>query len=344
VRDAGFRRAIAVLVIIILLALAWRLANLLLLGFAGLLLGVLLRHLALVVARLTPLGPRLSLALVVVALVGGLVAAGMAFGPRLSAEIAELAALLPQSVAALQDRLGEQPWAEVLIERSPEAVVGGDWSVLGAIGGTLSVVTGAAANLVILIFVGLFLAADPQLYRAGVLHLVPFDRRPRAVEVMDAIGRGLWLWLQAQFIDMLVVAALTGLGLWLLGVPLAITLALIAGVTNIIPYLGPFLSGIPAVLIAFTLGVNEALLTALLFLAVQQFDGHVLMPLIQKRTTTLPPVLTLLAVVGFGLLFGFLGALVATPLILVGMILVQMLYVEDCLGDDSLSETGAQAP
>ena len=151
--------------------------------------------------------------------------------------------------------------------------------------------------------------------------------------MLDALGTGLWRWIQGQLLDMVAVAVMTGAGLWLIGVPLFATLGLIAGITNVIPYVGPFLSGVPAVLIAFTLGMREAVYAALVFLVVQQIDGHVLMPMIQKRSTQLPPVLTILAVIGFGVLFGFIGILVATPLLLVVLILVRMLYVEDVLGD-----------
>ena len=89
----------------------------------------------------------------------------------------------------------------------------------------------------------------------------------------------------------------------------------------------------PAVLIAFAHDPTLAAWTALLFLVFQQLEGNVLQPVIQKRATALPPVLTILAVVGFGVLFGLVGVLVATPLLLVILITVRMLYVEDTLGD-----------
>lgn len=107
----------------------------------------------------------------------------------------------------------------------------------------------------------------------------------------------------------------------------------IAGLTNFIPLVGPFLSGIPAVLIAFSPSPMDAVWTALLFVAVQQLEGNVLPPIIQKRAVSTPPVLILLAAVGFGALFGLAGVLLATPLLIVTMILVRMLYVEDVLSD-----------
>ena len=103
-------------------------------------------------------------------------------------------------------------------------------------------------------------------------------------------------------------------------------------------FVGPFLSGVPAVLVAFSQSPADALWTALLFLVIQQVEGNVLLPLIQKRVTALPPVLILLAVAGFGILFGLAGILLATPLLLTLMILVRMLYVEDTLGDDTVRD------
>ena len=161
----------------------------------------------------------------------------------------------------------------------------------------------------------------------------PFDKRQRAAEIMDALGRGLWRWLIGQGIAMLAVAVLSGVGLWLIGVPLAMTLGIIAGLMDFIPYVGPWLGGAPAVLMALTMGPMEAIYTVILFVIIQQVEGNLLMPVIQKRASSLPPVLTVLAVVGFGVLFGFMGVLLATPLLLVLIVLVRMIYVEDILGD-----------
>lgn len=192
---------------------------------------------------------------------------------------------------------------------------------------------GLIANLVVVLSIAVFLALDPGLYRRGLLHLIPLQRRERIEEVLDDIGTALWRWLLGQSVDMLAVAIVTGAGLWLLGIPLALALGLIAGITNFIPYVGPFIAAVPAVLIAFSQSPTDAFYTGLLFLVVQQVEGNILMPIIQDRATALPPVLAILAVVGFGVLFGLLGALFATPLLLVIMILVQKLYVEDGLGD-----------
>lgn len=188
-------------------------------------------------------------------------------------------------------------------------------------------------SVLVLASAAILRALDPGLYRRGVLRLVPRPRRARADEVMDALGRNLWRWLLGQLVDMVAVAVLTGVGLWLAGVPLAITLGLIAGLTNFIPYAGPFLSAVPAIAIALAHDPTKTLWAAAVFAIVRQFEDHVLMPVIQKRDASLPPVLAILAIVAFGVLFGFLGLVVATPLLLVVIVLVRMLYVEDVLGD-----------
>jgi predicted PurR-regulated permease PerM len=132
---------------------------------------------------------------------------------------------------------------------------------------------------------------------------------------------------------MVIVGLITGVGLWLLEIPLALSLGLIAGLLEFVPFVGPILSAIPAILVAFTQDGMAPLYVVLLYLAVQQIEGNALMPLIQRWAVSLPPALGLIGVVVFGLLFGVLGVLFATPLMVVVMVLTQKLYVEAALRD-----------
>ena len=324
---------LAVLAILGLVLAAWQFVTVLLLAFAGLLLAVLLRHLAQMLARHVPLPAGTCLAAVLIAFV--LVAAtfGVLVGSRVESELMQVVDGLPRAITDLRSYVADSRWGGYLMQALSRNDQGAGWTIVGMLGGTASTAVSFLVNLVVVLTVAIFLSIDPGLYRRGFLHLIPKDSRPRARQVLDTLASGLWRWLLGQSIDMMAVALLTGVGLWLIGVPAPIALGLIAGLTNFIPYVGPFLSGIPATLIAFSQSPTDALYTAGLFLLVQQIEGNILMPTIQKRTTSLPPVLTILAVIGLGGVFGILGALLAAPLMLVVIILVRMLYVEDVLDD-----------
>jgi predicted PurR-regulated permease PerM len=190
---------------------------------------------------------------------------------------------------------------------------------------------GLLANLLFILFTALFLAVDPQRYRSSLVQLVPPQGRPRARQVIDQVIDGLKMWLLGRVVSMVLIAIVITIGLHLLGVPLALALGVLTGLFEFIPVVGPLLSAVPAILMGFTVGPMMALYVAVFYLIVQQLEGNVLTPIVQMKTASLPPVLTLTAVVAMGLLFGPLGVLVATPLALVIMILVQELYIHDVL-------------
>jgi predicted PurR-regulated permease PerM len=130
---------------------------------------------------------------------------------------------------------------------------------------------------------------------------------------------------------MLTIGVASAIGLALLGVPLALALGLIAGLLEFVPFFGPIASGTVAVLVAFAQGPTQALYVALLFLVLQQVEGNVLVPLVQRWAVDLPPVLSLASVMVFGTLFGPLGVVLGTPLAVVMMVLVQRLNIEQTL-------------
>jgi len=130
---------------------------------------------------------------------------------------------------------------------------------------------------------------------------------------------------------MVVNGVFTALGLWILGIPLALTLGTIAGLLNFVPNIGPIIAGVPAVLIAWTLGPVPALYVLLLYIFLQSLDGYVLTPLIQQRTVSLAPALTITAQLLFGVLAGTMGLLLATPLTAATLVLIRKLYLEDVL-------------
>ncbi|MDQ6678789.1 MAG: AI-2E family transporter, partial [Acidobacteriota bacterium] len=200
--------------------------------------------------------------------------------------------------------------------------------VLGTVSTTLSVI----ADLVVILFVGFYFAIDPGLYRRGILLLIPDKGQKRAEEVLDRLQQKLRRWLIGKLALMLFVGVATALGLWAMHMPLIAILAGLAALLDFIPNIGPIISAVPAMLLALTHSPADALWVAVLYLVVQVVESYILQPLVQQRAVSLPPSLTLCAQVLAGTLLGMFGLIIATPLTVALMNLVQALYVEDYLG------------
>lgn len=136
------------------------------------------------------------------------------------------------------------------------------------------------------------------------------------------------------FLAMALVGLLTGLGLFALGIDGAAALGLFAGLLELIPFFGPFVSAVPALGIALADSPQKAFAVALLFIAVQQLEGNLITPLILERRLHVPPVLTIVAVSAMGMVFGVLGMLVAEPILAATLVVTKMLYVRDVVHDD----------
>jgi len=190
------------------------------------------------------------------------------------------------------------------------------------------------ASLILVLAVAIYVAVDPGLYQAGLMHLFPHRSRKRAGEVLSAIATTLRRWLLTQLIAMLVIGVVTTAALMLIGVRAAVALGIIAGVLEFIPYIGPILSAVPAVAMALLDGPETAIWVVVAYTLIQQTENHVLIPLLMKEGIEVPPVLTILVQAAFAIVLGFLGLLVAVPLLGALMVPIKMLYVEDVVGDE----------
>ncbi|MEO7987533.1 MAG: AI-2E family transporter [Gemmatimonadales bacterium] len=195
---------------------------------------------------------------------------------------------------------------------------------------TLAAVGGA----ILVLFITLFVAIDPDLYQRGVMHLFPHRTRSRAREVFSAVAFALRRWLVTQFIAMVVIGLVTGGVLSLLGIRGAIALGIIAGLLEFIPFVGPIVAAVPAIAMGLLDSPEKAITVAVVFTVIQQAEGHLLIPLLMKDSLSLPPVLTILNQALMATVFGFLGLLVAVPLLATVMVPVKLLYVEDVVGDE----------
>ncbi|AKT37664.1 AI-2E family transporter [Chondromyces crocatus] len=340
-------RAQVALAIVAVIALAlWvlgALSSIFLLVFASALLAVFLTTLRGWISRHTPLSETISLALVLLLLAGILGLGSWLLASTIAAQVEELAERLPKATARLGEYLERYTWGRELLANTP------DWNLLRSrrvLEGATQVVSttiGAATSFLVFLVLGIFFAFEPELYRRGLLRLFPLRRRARAAEVFDELGHVLGRWLLGKLVGMTAVGVALWVGLMLLGNPLALTLALLAGVMNFVPYIGPLLSMIPAVLLALLEGPSHAGYVVVLYLVVQNLEGYVLTPLIEKKTVSLPPALTLSGQLVMGLLFGGLGVVLATPFSAVLVTLTRRVYVQDLLGDESVDEP-APAP
>lgn len=325
---------VVVAAIVCLLALLMFAAQIWLLIFAGLLLAVLLSAAADALSRWSGLGRGLSLAVVVVALAAALAAAAYALWPSISDQADQLARELPAAVRELRAWIGERAWGEWLLGRAdPEQVVDSSGMVSQATGALISTASAIGALLVIL-FVGLYVAAQPGLYHRGVRRLVPIRARARVDRVLyEVIGVLRW-WLVGKLLSMTLVGVLTTIGLSLLGVPLALTFGLLAALLTFVPNFGPILSVVPPAILALASDPRLAGYVVLLYLAIQTVESYALTPLIQRKTVSMPPALTIAAQVVLGVLVGAIGVAVATPLTAAAMTAIRLAYVEDFLERD----------
>jgi predicted PurR-regulated permease PerM len=193
---------------------------------------------------------------------------------------------------------------------------------------------GVVTNLLVVLFAGMFIAIEPARARDGLLMLLPKGPRGPTGEALDASGRALKLWLLGVLADMAAVGVMTGVGAWIVGLPSPLALGVIAAITDFVPFVGPIAGAIPGVLLALPEGPSTVGWTLLMYLVVQQVEGNLLYPFLQRRAVDLPPALSLAAVLAFGVLFGPAGVILATPLLVVVYTMVRMLYVRGALGEE----------
>lgn len=338
-RPAYFRSilaAVAVVTTVVLVVLAVLYAtDVLLLVFAAILLAIFLRGLGDELASRSPLSGGWSLALVVLALAGLLALGFWLGGAQIAGQVAELRERVPDVVQDVRERIRDTGWGGTLLDRLPTTaeLLPRRSELVSRLGGAVSSTLGLIGSAFVVVFIGLFLAAQPQIYVGGLLRLVPPARRARADEVLGAVGRVLRYWLLGKVLAMVVIGVATAIGLWLLEIPLALTLGVIAAALTFIPNIGPILSAVPAVLLGLAQSPGKALAVVLLYLGLQTVESYLLTPIVQQRTVSLPPALTLTVQLMLGVLAGGLGLLVATPLAAAALVLVQTLYIQDILGD-----------
>ena len=329
-RPAPTRSSKLVLAAGLVLAVGWLAGEVLLVLGAGVLAAIALGAATRVLMDLGIRRRGAALALVALSLVVVVGATGWLLAPEISVQTDELLQQLPKAWQSVLTSLRRTEWGRALahppqVEESI-AVVSNATSLL-------AVALHNVALLVIVGFVGVYLAADPAPYYGGLLRVLPPHRRRRAAEIAQVVEQALRRWLLSRFVAMGIVGGVTAVGLWLLNVQLALTLGLLSGVLTFIPYLGAIVSLLPALLLALTQGELCALYVVLLYVGVHVLEGYLVTPLIEQKAVQLPPALSIASQMILWTLAGAWGLALASPIAATLLVLVNMLYIEDELAE-----------
>lgn len=326
-----------VLFALLLVAALYYTFDVLMLVFAAALLAIFLRGLAEVLSYYLKLSDGwlvLIVSTILIALVAGFIAL---LSPSIAEQVTVLRDKIPASIQKVTDFFNQYGWGRTLTENLPsyQSVIDNinASNLVAGVSGFFTSTLGVLGNIGIVVLLAIYLATEPKMYLTGFVKLFPHERRDRVKEVINGVYQTLRWWLIGKAGSMLFIGLLTWIGLSILGVPLALTLGLLAGLLSFIPNFGPIISAVPAILLAFIDSPITALYVLGLYIFVQLIESNIVTPFIERETVELPPGLTIVFQLALGVLVGGLGLVLATPLLAAIVVAVQMLYMEDVLGD-----------
>lgn len=345
------RAALVVVAILVGLQLLWSARFLVLTAFLGILFGLAAAQPVDLLEAKYRIRRSVGAPLIVFGVVALLVLVAVWTGPTLLDQSQELKVKLPEAVtkfeaflAKTQPKLlnviappdsttipGIQPGADPTRQRGRlMGALGNQASTIGNLAfGILQSTLAVVGAIILVIFLAVYIAADPGVYKRGVLALVPERRRDRVSDLMTVIAATLRKWFATQLIAMLVIGTITTIALLILDVRAALPLGVIAGLFEFIPNIGPTLSALPAILMGFVDSPQKALIIVGLYWALQFLENNLLIPYLMKEQLDLPPALTLVTQVIMAYVFGFLGLFVAIPLLATVVAAVRTLWVDD---------------
>lgn len=315
---------LALIVIVVLLLQAT--FSVLLLILAGVLIAVYFRGLSGLIQRKTKWKNWVCLTISILGSLLLLVLLFWLIGAKVQSQISELSDTLPKTMDKVKQQLGQSSLGRKIIQKisSPDSQKKFQSIIQTAFKSTF----GVLGDVYVVLFIGIFFTAAPNMYKQGIIKLVPPAGKQQAETVLTDLGINLKKWLKGKIFAMFVVFILTAIGLTIMGVPMWLTLALIAGILNFIPNFGPLIAMIPAVLIGFLQGPSTALWIAGLYIAVQVTESNFITPMVQQHLISIPPALIIIAQMLMAPLTGGWGLILATPLMIIIIILVKDLYLK----------------
>ena len=340
----GWRHLVGALLLaaVIALLLLFNVAAVLILIFGGLLFAAVLQILvdgllwlyARVegrIAFLPPL-PRKAAVVIVAVLLVIVVGTGgwLASGP-VSHQVSRLMDDLPAAFANIKAQLSHYTLGRYVVSEAGEFMHVGTGGTFTRVTGVVSTGADTVIDVVTVLFIGLYVAYEPRVYRSGLLCLFPTPRQDRMGEVLDALALSMRRWLFGQLLIMAVLGTLMAVGLWIIGVPLAMLFGILAALLTFIPTFGALVAFIPPALLAASIGPGTLLAVLILWGCAHLLEGYILVPLVQRRAVLLPPALGVASQLILGVLIGPIGLIFALPLAMAVTVIVKMLYVEDDL-------------
>jgi len=332
------QQVLIVLIVVTAALLVWHTLQMFLLIFAGIIFAIFLRKNGDFIHEKTGLSVNWSITIVIFLLLILVLGVIFLITPNITDQVQELNKQLPNSWKSLKENVSETTVGGWFLKRLPSLE-----QISGSIGGLMQKATswlytavGAITGIFIILAIGLYGAYDADTYIGGAEKLVPKKKRDRAIRTFHGIGATLYWWLIGRLFSMLIIGVFTVLGLWLLGMPLALTLGVFAALLTFIPNLGPIISVIPALLLAVQESWSMVWYVAALYAGIQMVESYLITPLVQRQAISMPPALIISAQIIMGVIQGIIGILLATPLVAVLIVITKLLYLEDVLEEHDI--------
>lgn len=327
----GFQRKVwittaIVALFVILLWIIKTIFNVLLLLFAGVLIAIYFIGLAKLIQRHLKWKFGICLTISIIGSLLLLIGFFWFAGNSIASQISEFREVLPAAVENVRGWMNNNAIGRRVMEMASSNEVSNKAS--GIVQGFFQSTFGVLGDVYVVLFLGILFTVSPKSYTHGLVQMVPTAGKKKAEDVIEKLGMSLRKWLKGQILAMFVVFILTAITLLIMGIPLWLVLSLIAGLLNFIPNFGPLIAMIPAVLIGFLQGPTTALIIAGLYIIIQTIESSFVTPQIQKKMLDVPPALIIIAQLVMGVLTGGWGLILATPVMVVLMVMVKELYIE----------------
>lgn len=299
--------------------------NVFLLILAGSLIAIFFRGISDFIERKTNWNESLCVAISIIGTIFIVSGLFWLIGFKIQSQMAELIETLPKTIENAKSTLNESTIGSMLVDEVSSKKSLDKAKVFA--GKFFQSTFGGVGDIYVVLFIGIFFTISPKTYVQGAVQLIPKKGREKGSQVLERLSEQLLKWLGGKLISMFVVFVLTSVGLAIIGVPLWLVLGILAGLLSFIPNFGPLLGYIPAVLIGLMQGPQTAILVTGLYVLIQFVESNFITTFIQKKLINMPPALILIAQLIMGVLTGAWGLVLATPLTVIVIVLVQELYL-----------------